>query len=648
MGQNLYVSLQDDERILRFDIDEATGGLSEPVALSVPGGPAPLAIAPDGRRLYAGLRGKAGLAWLLRDPATGALSPGGAIGLEIDPCFLATDRSGRFLFSAYYRAGQVGVHPLLDDGSIGGAPIEWLRTAVNAHSMQTDPANRYAFVPHTGPNLILQFRFDAATGRLAPNDVPRAAPPAGVGPRHFCFHPNGRLVLFSNELASSVSSYSFDPAAGTLSLLDTVSTLPSGFTGANTCAQIHMTPDGRFVYVSNRGHDSIAAVAVDGASGRLRLLAATASEKVPRAFNLDVDGRWLYAAGQESGWLASYAVGGDGLLSPIGRVPLGRKPLWVLAAKYSSGPGRDRPGREASGVTAFEEPDPRSERMVERQIASRGIAGPRLLAAMRRVPRALFLPPGSTADSYADAPVSIGGGQTMSQPYMVALMLEALGLRGNETVLEIGTGSGYQTALLSLLARAVFTVERLAPLAERSRATFERLGLVNVATLCGDGSRGWPEHAPYQAIVVSAASPHVPPSLRAQLADNGVLVVPVGPDEAVQILNVVRRVGARFEVERGIPCRFVPLIGAEGFGPRESRSGGAGDGSSHEDEGSSPVEDRPCRSRDVEGRDGRVASGRDAGGRRRVTRGPAGSCRAGTVAPVDQSPPVLYSSPPWL
>ncbi len=218
-------------------------------------------------------------------------------------------------------------------------------------------------------------------------------------------------------------------------------------------------------------------------------------------------------------------------------------------------------------MSVFREPDPRAERMVERQIAARGIAGQRLLAAMRRVPRALFLPPGSTADPYADAPVSIGCGQTMSQPYMVAVMLEALDLRGSETVLEIGTGSGYQTALLALLARAVYTIERLAPLAERGRATFERLGLANVTTRCGDGSRGWPEHAPYDAIVVSAAAPRVPASLRAQLADNGVLVVPVGPDESVQVLHVVRRVGARFEIARTTPCRFVPLVGAEGFAP---------------------------------------------------------------------------------
>lgn len=335
MRQNLYVALQDDERILCFDIEEATGRLSRLAEVPVPGGPAPLALAPGGRVLYAGLRNRAGLAWLLRDPSSGALRPGGAIPLETDPCFVATDRAGRFLFSAYYRAGLAAVHALAADGSICAPPVEWRQTAVNAHAMQTDPGNRHAFVPHTGPNLILQFRFDAATGRLAPNDPPKAAPPPGVGPRHFCFHPAGRLVLFSNELASSVSSYRFDPDAGTLALLHTVSTLPAGFAGANTCAQIRMGAGGRFVYVSNRGHDSIAVVAVDSGSGRLRLVSNAASERVPRTFNLDGSGRTLYAAGQESGRLASYSVGDDGRLTPIEIVALGRKPMWVLAATRS-------------------------------------------------------------------------------------------------------------------------------------------------------------------------------------------------------------------------------------------------------------------------------------------------------------------------
>jgi protein-L-isoaspartate(D-aspartate) O-methyltransferase len=220
-------------------------------------------------------------------------------------------------------------------------------------------------------------------------------------------------------------------------------------------------------------------------------------------------------------------------------------------------------------VSAFAAPDPQAVRMVERQLLSRGISSPRVLNAMRRVPRRHFMPPASTVDPYADCPAPIGSGQTMSQPYMVAVMLEALALRGVETVLEIGTGSGYQTALLALLARRVYSVERVASLAERSRAALAEAGFDNVFLRCADGSSGWPEHAPYEAIVVSAAAPRVSTSLKSQLADSGVLVVPVGPDDSMQMIHVVRRVGARFEVERGTPCRFVPLIGAEGFPPRD-------------------------------------------------------------------------------
>jgi 6-phosphogluconolactonase len=332
MDQVLYVSLQDDERILRYDFDEASARLSAPRAVAVPGGPVPLVLHPSGELVYAGLRNRAGLAWLLRDRVTGDLKLGGEVPLDADPCYVNTDRAGRFLFSTYYRAGMIAVHALRPDGSIAPFPVERRATAANAHSMQAAPGNHFAFVPHTGPNLILQFRFDPETGCLSPNDPPGATPPAGVGPRHFWFHPGGRLVVFANELGNSASSYRLDPAVGTLTHLDTASTLPSGFSGKSTCAEIRMSLDGRFVYVSNRGHDSIATFALDEATGKLRLLATTPSEKVPRAFGLGCEGRVLVAAGQDTGTLAVYSLGRDGIPVRTATVEAGRKPLWVLAA----------------------------------------------------------------------------------------------------------------------------------------------------------------------------------------------------------------------------------------------------------------------------------------------------------------------------
>ena len=199
------------------------------------------------------------------------------------------------------------------------------------------------------------------------------------------------------------------------------------------------------------------------------------------------------------------------------------------------------------------------ERMVEQQIASRGIKDPRTLAAMRKVPRHLFVLPSSAADAYEDHPLPIGHGQTISQPYIVAFMTEALLLRGGETVLEIGTGSGYQAAVLSEIAAKVFTIEIVEPLAEDARRRLERLGYSTVSVRAGDGYLGWPEAAPFDAIMVTAAAPKVPEPLKQQLKEGGRLCLPVG--EEFQELVVLTRRGAEFTEERVLPVRFVPMTG---------------------------------------------------------------------------------------
>jgi protein-L-isoaspartate(D-aspartate) O-methyltransferase len=204
----------------------------------------------------------------------------------------------------------------------------------------------------------------------------------------------------------------------------------------------------------------------------------------------------------------------------------------------------------------------RSE-MLRRDIAGRGVRDARVLAAMGRVPRERFVPPELAAEAYADHPLDIGAGQTISQPYIVALMTEMLALTGSERVLEVGTGSGYQTAVLAGLCAEVLTVERLPELSERARAALAELGCGNVRLRVSDGTLGWPEAAPFDAILVTAAGPRVPESLKAQLADGGRLVMPVG-GWGGQHLVTVRRSGARFAEERGIDCIFVRLIGEEG------------------------------------------------------------------------------------
>ena len=203
--------------------------------------------------------------------------------------------------------------------------------------------------------------------------------------------------------------------------------------------------------------------------------------------------------------------------------------------------------------------------MVRLQIENRDITDQRVLDAMRSVPRHIFVPPGSRATAYADFPVPIGHGQTISQPYMVAFMTQALCLSGPEKVLEIGTGSGYQTAVLSVLAATVYTVERIPALEAVAERAIGSLGLTNVFFRTGDGGPGWPEEAPFDRILVTAAAPAVPTALQDQLADNGVLVVPVGDWRRSQVIVTVTRTGGSFTSRESIGCRFVPLIGEGGF-----------------------------------------------------------------------------------
>jgi protein-L-isoaspartate(D-aspartate) O-methyltransferase len=211
--------------------------------------------------------------------------------------------------------------------------------------------------------------------------------------------------------------------------------------------------------------------------------------------------------------------------------------------------------------------------MVERQVAGRGVRSQQVLHAMRTVPREAFLPESLQEFAYEDAPLPIAEGQTISQPYIVALMTEALALKGGEKVLEIGTGSGYAAAVLARIARSVYTVERIGQLAEKAAAALADLGYRNVHVLHGDGTRGWPDHAPYDAIVVAAGGPEVPQSLKTQLKVGGRLVMPVGADRRVQeLLRVVRVAEDQYESEDIADVRFVPLVGEEGWAVEEARS----------------------------------------------------------------------------
>jgi protein-L-isoaspartate(D-aspartate) O-methyltransferase len=218
-------------------------------------------------------------------------------------------------------------------------------------------------------------------------------------------------------------------------------------------------------------------------------------------------------------------------------------------------------------MNALPNPDPLVEprrRMVQEQLVKRGIRDERVLAVMERVPRHEFIPAYNAAEAYEDHPIVIGENQTISQPFMVASMLEHAAIKPADVVLEIGTGSGYQTALLAELAAEVFSVERFASLAESAQRVLARLHYANVVISTGDGSLGLPSAAPFDVIVVAAAAPAAPPPLVEQLREGGRLVIPIGGG-GDQDLYIVRKVNGQAHTQRLYGCRFVPLIGAHGL-----------------------------------------------------------------------------------
>jgi 6-phosphogluconolactonase len=351
MPHALYVCLQDEDKIAAFAMDADTGQLTRQAEVPVSGAPSVLAISPDRRTLYVGHRSRPAISSFRIDQSTGGLTLLGTVSQEHAPTFLAPDRTAKYLLCAFYQGGGVAVHPLGADGAAGGPSLGWLATATGAHAIATDPSNRFAFVPHIarlqdnvleppkenpGPNVIMQFRFDAQSGRLTPNSPFRVEQTELLGPRHYCFHPTQDVAYFSNEQGCSVTAYRLDRATGNLAAQQTITTLPSGFAARNTCSQIHLTPSGRFLYVGNRGHNSIAGFAVDP-SGRLTPVGHASTEPVPSAFSLDPAGRFLFAAGSASGRLASYRINGEtGALTPLTTYAVGQRPQAVLATRLGA------------------------------------------------------------------------------------------------------------------------------------------------------------------------------------------------------------------------------------------------------------------------------------------------------------------------
>lgn len=329
----VYVSMAPEEKIQVYRLDADAAPLAPVEALAVEGTPGSLAVDPDRKFLFASLRSTSKLASFRIDHETGKLSPVGtaALNRRANAAYVGTDRTGRWLLSASYAGGNVVVHRLADDGKIETPAVQSVNTAQSAHCIVTDRENRFAFVPHVMPNAVYQFRFDAATGRLT--DAGRA--PGGAenaGPRHLVFHPTKNVAYTSNETGSSVTAYGFDPDTG-LKPLQTLSTLPADFDGDNTTADVKVHPNGRFVWVSNRGHDSLAGFAIDE-NGRLSPVGHTPTERTPRSFDIAPGGRFAFGAGEGSGKLALFRLDpAKGTLARVRTYDVGRSLTWVLAVE---------------------------------------------------------------------------------------------------------------------------------------------------------------------------------------------------------------------------------------------------------------------------------------------------------------------------
>ncbi|MBS0344686.1 MAG: lactonase family protein, partial [Proteobacteria bacterium] len=287
----VYVSNAESGDIRVYHLDPARRTLTQVQAVEPGGELMPMALTPERDRLYAARRSEPRevLSFAV-DAASGQLRQIGNAPLPHSMAYIQPDRSGRFLFSASFGGNLVAVNGIGADGVALG-PLQQLPTAVNAHAIAADPSNRFAFSTCMGGGVVMQWRFDAASGRLSPNDPPTFAPRPTASPRHFVFSKDGRLVYLLNELDAAVDVLAFDAATGTLSRLQTVDSLPPGFSGEPWASDLHLTPDGRFLYTSERRSSTLAAFCVDAQSGLLSLVGHTPTEAQPRGFNITPDGR---------------------------------------------------------------------------------------------------------------------------------------------------------------------------------------------------------------------------------------------------------------------------------------------------------------------------------------------------------------------
>jgi 6-phosphogluconolactonase len=337
----VYVGSSDSQDVAVLEL-KSSGDLT-PVATtavpgpSKPGASLPLAVSPDKKRLYVGLRNEPYSAVTFAiDRKTGKLTLIGTGPLADSMAYIVTDRSGKFLLSASYGGNKVTVNPIGPQGVVQAAQ-QTLATEPNAHCIMTDPSNRYVLHTSLGGDLIYQEKFDARTGKLSPNNPPTVHVKAKAGPRHLVFSPNQKFVYLLDELDAAIYVFPWDAKTGTLKKEIQVATaLPKGFSGKPWAADIHLTPDGKFLYASERTTSTLAAFRVDPKTGALTSIDSYPTEKQPRGFNIDPSGHYLLSVGQLSNSLTSYSIDqATGKLIKLKEYPLGKNPNWVEIVNLS-------------------------------------------------------------------------------------------------------------------------------------------------------------------------------------------------------------------------------------------------------------------------------------------------------------------------
>lgn len=329
----VYVGNADSADISVLSLDAASGAVQALQRVEGGGKVMPLAVSPNRRFLYASIRTEPlAVRSFAIDPKSGLLTRIGSAPLPASMCWIVTDRSGRFLFSAAYGGSVVAVSPIGEDGIVQPAH-QVLSTPPNAHSIRSDPSNRFALAASFGGGVVMQYRFDVSTGELAANEPPSMTAHANASPRHFTFHPNGRIVHLLNELDAAIDVLDFDPACGTLTARTpplTFDALPPATVGAPWAADIHVSPDGRFLFTCERRSSTLASWRVDATSGALELIGHVPTETQPRGFQLTPDGRHAVVVGELSNGLSVHAIdAATGALQKVGGCAVGRRPNWV-------------------------------------------------------------------------------------------------------------------------------------------------------------------------------------------------------------------------------------------------------------------------------------------------------------------------------